>query len=54
MKTIILKKLTFNGIHKSYSNYDTYTFERNEILMDQPIYFGFAVLELSKLLLFET
>ena len=30
-------KLTFNGIHKSYENCDSYTFKRNEILMDKPV-----------------
>ena len=47
-------KLTFNGIHKSYENCDSYTFKRNEVLMDKPIYLGFTVLELSKLLMYET
>ena len=47
-------KLTFNGIHKSYDNCDSYTFKQNEVLMDKPIYLGFAVLELSKLLMYET
>ena len=42
-------KLTFNGIHKSYEKYDSYTLKQNEILMDKPIYLGFAVLELNKL-----
>ena len=41
-------KLTFNGINKSYENYDSYTFKQNEIFMDKPIYLGFSVLELSK------
>ena len=27
-------KLTFNGIHKSYANCDSYTFKQNEVLMD--------------------
>ena len=47
-------KLTFNGIHKSYENCDSYTFKQNEVLMDKPIYLGFTVLELSKLLMHET
>ena len=47
-------KLTFNGIHKSYENCDSYTFKKNEVLMDKPIYLGFTVLELSKLLMYET
>ena len=47
-------KLTFNGIHKSYENCDSYTFRKNEVLMDKPIYLGFTVLELSKLVMYET
>ena len=47
-------KLTFNGIHKSYENCDSYTFKQNEVLIDKPIYLGFSVLELSKLLMYET
>ena len=33
-------ELTFIGIHKSYENYDSYTFKQNEVLMDKPIYLG--------------
>ena len=47
-------KLTFNGIHNSYENCDSYTFKQNAVLMDKPIYLGFFVLELSKLLMYET
>ena len=47
-------KKTFKGIHKSYENYDSYTFKQNEVKLDKPIYLGFAVLELSKLLMYET
>ena len=47
-------KLTFNGIHKSYENCDSYTFKQNEVLMNKPIYLGFSVLELSKLHMYET
>ena len=39
---------------RSYENYDSYTFKQNEILMDKPIYLGFAVLELSKLHMYST
>ena len=47
-------KLTFNGIHKSYENCDSYTFKQNQVVMDKAIYVGFAILELSKLHLYET
>ena len=47
-------KLTFDGIHKSCENYDSYTYNQIEVLMDQPIYLGFAILELSKLFIYET
>ena len=47
-------KLAFNGIQKSYENYDSYTFKKNEVVMDKAIYVGFAILELSKLHMYET
>ena len=47
-------KLTFNGIHKSYENCDSYTHKQKEVLMDKPIYLGFSVLELSKIIMHET
>ena len=47
-------KLTLSGIHKSYENCDSYTFKQNEVFMEKPISLGFAVLELSKLLLYES
>ena len=51
-------KLSFNGIHKSYTlgdvGYSSFTFKQTEVLMDKPIYLGFAVLDLSKLLMYET
>ena len=47
-------KLTFNGIHKSYENCDSYTFKQNQVVMDKAIYVGFAILELSKLRMYET
>ena len=48
------RKLTFNGIHKSFNNCDSYLVKEHEILMDRPIYLGFAILELSKLQMYET
>ena len=47
-------KLTFNAIQKSYENYDSYTFKKNEVVMDKAIYVGFAIMELSKLHMYET
>ena len=46
--------MTVNGIQKPYTNYDSYTIQQNGILLDKPIYNGFAVLELSNLLVNET
>ena len=53
---IIIKqsKLAFNGIHNSYENCESYLFKKNEFVIDKRIYLGYAVLELSKLLLYET
>ena len=47
-------KLTFNGIQKSYENYDSYTFKQNQVVMDKAICVGFSILELSKLHMYET
>ena len=47
-------KLTFNGIQKPYENYDSYTYKQNQVVMDKAIYVGFAILELSKLHMYET
>ena len=47
-------KLTFNEIHISYENCDSYTFKLNEVMVDKTIYLGFSVLELSKLIMYET
>ena len=47
-------KLTFAGNLKSYENCDIYVFKKNEVRMDKPIYLGFALLELSKLHMYET
>ena len=55
-KTILRyqSRLDFDGIHKSYKDYDSYTFKKNVIKMEKPIYLGFVILELSKLLRYET
>ena len=47
-------KLIFAGNHKSYEICDSYTFKQNEVLMDKPNYLVFAVLQLSKLHMYET
>ena len=47
-------KMTLIGIRKSYENCYSYSLKQNEVLMDQPIYLGFATLELSKLHMYET
>ena len=47
-------RLDFDGIHKSYQDYDSYTIKSNVIKMEKPIYLGFVFLELSKIIMFET
>ena len=47
-------KLTFNGIQKTYENYYSFTYKKNEIVMDKALYVGFSILELSKLHMYET
>ena len=47
-------RLDFNGIHKSYQDYDSYTFKSNVVKKEKPIYLGLCILELSKLLMYET
>ena len=41
--------LTFNGIHISYDNCDSYTFKQKEVLMVQPFYLAFAIIKLGEL-----
>ena len=47
-------KLIFNGFQKLYETCESYSFKQKKVLMDEPVYLGFAVLELSKLLMYET
>ena len=46
--------LSLNGTHRSNENCDSYTIKQSEVMMDQPIYVGFAILEMSKLNMYET
>ena len=46
--------LSFNGIHKTFTNYDSHACEKNEVSVDKPLYVGFAVLDLRKLFHYET
>ena len=46
-------KLSFKGIHKSYENFDSYSFKQKEVLMIKSNYLGFSILVLSKFLLYE-
>ena len=47
-------KITFKGIHKSYTNYHRDIFTQIEVVMDQPMCLGFVVLEVSNLFMYET
>ena len=46
-------KLSFKGIVDHYSKFSVYKFDNEKTVIDKPIYLGFTVLELSKLLLYE-
>ena len=47
-------KLTSNCNTNSFTIYDSYTFKQTEVFMERPIFPGFAVLEFSELLMYET
>ena len=47
-------RLDFNGIHKNYNDYVSNNFKENIVKMEKPMYLGFAFLELSKLLKYQT
>ena len=46
-------KLSFKGIVDHYSKFSVYKFDKEKTVFDKPIYLGFTVLELSKLLMYE-
>ena len=46
-------KLSFKGIVDWYSVFSVYTFDNEKTVFDKPIYLGFSVLELRKLLMYE-
>ena len=43
-----------NTCNNNVTQKQSYTVRQNEVLLDKPIYLGFTVLELSKLLMYET
>ena len=46
-------KLSFKGIVDWYSVFSVYKFDKEKTVFDKPMYSGFTVLELSKLLIYE-
>ena len=46
-------KLSFKGIMDHCSKFSVYKFDKEKTVFDKPIYLGFTVLELSKLLMYE-
>ena len=46
-------KLSFKGIVNHYSEFSVYKYDKEKTVFDKPIFLGFSVLELSKLLMHE-
>ena len=46
-------KLSFKGIVNHYSEFSVYKYDKEKTVFYKPIYLGFSVLELSKLLMYE-
>ena len=47
-------KLSFEGIHNVHDNYTKYMIGNPILKTEEPIYLGFFVLNLSRLLIYET
>ena len=46
-------KLSFKGISIHYNDFSQYKYPKEKTVFDKPIYLGFSVLEVSKLLMYE-
>ena len=46
-------KLSFDGLINCYDKFNIYKYKRNKLTFKKPIYLGFCILELSKLLMYE-
>ena len=46
-------KLSFDGLIECYDTFNMYKFKKSKITFKKPIYLGYTILELSKLLMYE-